>query len=416
MVVSKSYTLNFPPYQNIVTEMFGIDSGFVYEICDVEIPDEFSILYITGESGSGKTSILKEIAPHYVPESVPSTPLFLWGGNSAEQQSRTMYVLTLVGISDAILFINTYDKLSDSQKARARVALELMSDKKEIVVDEFLSTLDRRTAKPVAFCIQKAVRMLGKRLIVSTAHEDLTEFLLPDYILYGTAFPSSFRCEKNPFTHKNPFDNKIVFTYGDKADYRNLRLGELHYKGKYTGGTKEYLFAKYDNRTIGVLVSTYNRSNGGRRISRVVVHPSYRGIGVGQAIIKRYLQDFDNVDAIAAMGLINPVFEKSGMTRVENSVITPPRKLENDLRLLGLDTSLWDSPSWCFRVCQNSDVRNVVAKYANFAGSLIRPGGAKLSVQDMSIKISNDATTAGRVLFGLRKREMAKYVWKKNER
>ena len=411
MHVTKNFTLEVPPYGNIITEAFGIDGGYNQQVCDLDVPDDYSVLYITGESGSGKSVLLNELFPDYKVESIPTKPLFLWGGESTEQQIETMKILTLVGISDAILFINTYDRLSDSQKARARIALELMSNKETIVIDEFLSTLDRKTAKPVAYCIQKAIRQLGKKLVVATAHDDLGEYLKPDYIIIGNAFPSEFICEKHTWSNENPITSDVELYYGDKVDYRNLRLGELHYKGKYTGGTKEYLFAKYDNRTIGVLVSTYNRSTGGRRISRLVVHPSYRGIGVGQILVRKYISEFDSVDCIAAMGLINPVFEKAGMTRIANSVIKPPSGLEKDLTSLGLDMSLWGSPSWCYEVCKDEAVRNVLFKYAKNASDLVCPGGKYLTVGEVEHKIKSENITAGRVLYGLRKRELAKYIW-----
>lgn len=413
MHIIKEFKMEVPPFGNMITEMFGIDGGYNQRICDLEVPEDYEILYITGESGSGKSVLLNELFPNYTQETIPTTPLFLWGGETLEQQTETMRILTLVGISDAILFINTYNNLSDSQKARARIALEIMSNKSTIVVDEFLSTLDRKTAKPVAYCIQKAIRSLGKKLVVATAHEDLGLYLKPNYIISGSAFPSEFVCEKSEWSKDNPIINDVELVYGDKNDYRNLRLGELHYKGKYTGGTKEYLFAKYDDRIIGVLVSTYNRSTGGRRISRVVVHPSYRGIGVGQALVKKYIREFDSVDVIAAMGLINPVFEKAGMTRVANSIIKSPKGLEKSLISLGLDTTLWGSPSWCHEVCQDEKVRSVLSTYAKYASDLVCPGGKYLPVDEVETKIKNDATTAGRVLYGLRKRELAKYILKK---
>ena len=170
-----------------------------------------------------------------------------------------------------------------------------------------MSTLDRKTAKAVAYCIQKAVRSFGKRAVFITAHDDLSDYLMPDYIIRGKSFPSNFVVEKY---QGDIFNNKILkdvtFRYGNKYEYKNLGLGELHYKGKYTGGTKEYLYADLNGEVIGVLVSTYRRSDGGRRISRVVIHPSYRGIGIGVAIVKKYISDFPNTDAVSYTHLTLP--------------------------------------------------------------------------------------------------------------
>ena len=185
MHINKEYIVNPCDKANMITEAFGIDAGYVRKICDIDIPDKWDILYITGESGSGKSTIANEMFKNYTAEKVPDTKLFLWGGQTEEQQVKTLSVLTLVGISDATMFVSSYNELSDSQQARARIALEIMSDKKTIVVDEFLSTLDRKTAKAVAYCIQKAVRSFGKRAVFITAHDDLSDYLMPDYIIRG---------------------------------------------------------------------------------------------------------------------------------------------------------------------------------------------------------------------------------------
>lgn len=411
MHINKEYIVNPCDKANMITEAFGIDAGYVRKICDIDIPDEWDILYITGESGSGKSTIAREMFKNYTAEKVPDTKLFLWGGQTEAQQVKTLSILTLVGISDATMFVSSYNELSDSQQARARIALEIMSDKKTIVVDEFLSTLDRKTAKAVAYCIQKAVRSFGKRAVFITAHDDLSDYLMPDYIIRGKSFPSNFVVEKY---QTDIFNNKILkdvtFRYGDKHEYKNLGLGELHYKGKYTGGTKEYLYADLNGEVIGVLVSTYRRSDGGRRISRVVIHPSYRGIGIGVAIVKKYISDFPNADVIAAMARINPVFEKAGMKRVNDSVTKPPSGLVKDMKELGFKTDMWFSKDYCNEFCKDKDVRIALSKFANNASHLIQPGGKKLSKEEREQKIIQDSVTAGRVLYGLREHRMAKYI------
>ena len=85
--------------------------------------------------------------------------------------------------------------------------------------------------------------------------------------------------------------------------------------------------------------------------------------------------------------------------------------LEKDLISLGLDTYLWGSPNWCNEVCKRDDVRNVLSKYSKNASDLVCPGGKYLTVEEISNKIKYEVTTAGRVLYGLRQREMAKYIW-----
>ena len=414
--VSKSFTISEHSCENIVAEYFGMSGGFVNDVCDIEIPDGCKIVYITGESGSGKSVILRELFPEYEAETIPAdTPLYLWGGESDDEQHRTMESLSLVGLSDALNFVSTYDELSDSQQARARLYLEIASEKPVIVVDEFLSTLDRRTAQAVSFVVQKAVRKSGKVLFAATAHDDLIDYLQPDLVVRGRAFPSSFDVVPNEPSGKNPFIDKVIVRYGTKEEYRSDRLGELHYKGKYTGGVKEFLFAEIDGRIIGVLVSIYNMHTGGRRIARLVVHPTYRCCGIGQMLVRRYLSDFENVDVVAAMGLVNPVFEKAGMARVEDSVSKAPNGLADSIMSLGFDLSKWHNCPYCVSFCQQREARAVVSRFAKKATHLVQPGGVHIGEDSIRKKILDDSNTAGRVLYQLRPHRMAKYVWSAEE-
>jgi hypothetical protein len=58
-----------------------------------------------------------------------------------------------------------------------------------------------------------------------------------------------------------------------------------------------------------------------RTISRVIVHPQFRALGLASALVRRICADCTvrYVEALAAMGDVHPFFEKGGMRRV-----TPP--------------------------------------------------------------------------------------------
>jgi GNAT superfamily N-acetyltransferase len=55
------------------------------------------------------------------------------------------------------------------------------------------------------------------------------------------------------------------------------------------------------------------------RISRVVIHPKFRGIGLGAFLVKETLHKVDAkvVEVLAVMARYNPFFEKAGMLRVD---------------------------------------------------------------------------------------------------
>jgi GNAT superfamily N-acetyltransferase len=55
-----------------------------------------------------------------------------------------------------------------------------------------------------------------------------------------------------------------------------------------------------------------------RTISRVIVHPQFRGIGIATALVHRICNECPTryVEAIAVMGNLHPFFERAGMRRI----------------------------------------------------------------------------------------------------
>jgi GNAT superfamily N-acetyltransferase len=75
-----------------------------------------------------------------------------------------------------------------------------------------------------------------------------------------------------------------------------------------------------------------------RCISRVIVEPRYRGIGLAVRLVRQTLPlaGVPVVEALAAMGNVNPFFEKAGMTRCGTSASPVAGRLEKALRLVGI--------------------------------------------------------------------------------
>jgi GNAT superfamily N-acetyltransferase len=53
-------------------------------------------------------------------------------------------------------------------------------------------------------------------------------------------------------------------------------------------------------------------------LARVVIHPTYRGVGLAAALVKRACElcPVPWIESLAAMGRANPFFEKAGFVRV----------------------------------------------------------------------------------------------------
>jgi ABC-type lipoprotein export system ATPase subunit len=404
----KSFTVTPDETSSEIAEAFGISAGYKKNVVDVELPEELpKITYITGESGCGKYTLLRMIGDVDNNRNVPEDPLWLWG----ETIDESLNYLSKVGLGDATMFVSTYEELSDSQQYRAELYHALLSDDDILYFDEFLSTLDRQTAKSVAFVFQKIVRKSNKKAVLSTAHEDLSTYLQPDLEIVGEAFPHEWNViEYNNRDISNPFIEGLEFEWEDKEWYRDCRLGELHYKGKYTGGVKDYLAAYYNEKLVGFLISTYRMHDGGRRISRLVVHPSYRSVGIGRTIVEKYLEHEPTADVVAEMAKYNPVFKHAGMEQVEDSVVKPPSGLHTDLKDSGFNHDKWYNKEYCLQFMESEDNRDMFAEYASSLSKHITPAGENLSTEKRAEKIRTEPQTAGRVLWNVRPKEMAKFV------
>ena len=171
-----------------IAESFGIglaDGTFtVFENFEMDVP-QGSRIYITGQSGSGKSILLRELSRQLADMGKkvanlddikldPDLPLIDQLGTNTNTASR---LLTTAGITDAYLFVRKPSELSDGQRYRAHLAKVLESDADVWVADEFGAVLDRPVAKAVAYGIARNSQRLNKTLIVATTHTDLRDEL-----------------------------------------------------------------------------------------------------------------------------------------------------------------------------------------------------------------------------------------------
>lgn len=172
-----------------IAESFGLglnDKEFVvFDNQEFEI-QKGDVVYITGQSGSGKSTVLRELAT-VMNESgltvsdidkiaLQDTPLIDQIGKSTQE---ALTLLSIAGLNDAYLFIRKPSELSDGQRYRFRLAKLIESGAKVWIADEFLAVLDRTTAKVIAFNLQKVARKVGATVLVATTHDDMVEDLAP---------------------------------------------------------------------------------------------------------------------------------------------------------------------------------------------------------------------------------------------
>lgn len=174
-----------------IAEAFGLgldDKTFVvFQNQPIEI-EQGDVVYITGQSGSGKSLALRELKAQMKAaglavadiDEVPldeTRPLIDQIGKTT---AEALTLLSVAGLNDAYLFVRKPQELSDGQRYRFKLAKIIESGAKVWVADEFLAVLDRTTAKVIAFNLQKVARKTGATLMVATTHTDMVADLAPN--------------------------------------------------------------------------------------------------------------------------------------------------------------------------------------------------------------------------------------------
>lgn len=192
-VIDKRFTTRVERSDRIleVAESFGIgleDKEFVvFDNLELQVK-QGDVVYITGQSGSGKSLLLKDLDRQMRErgknvvnldqiELDNTKPLIDQIGTDTNDAIR---LLGSAGINDAYLFVRKPSELSDGQRYRFRLAKAIETGADVWVADEFLAVLDRVAAKVIAYSLQKTARRAGATVIVATTHTDMVADLGPD--------------------------------------------------------------------------------------------------------------------------------------------------------------------------------------------------------------------------------------------
>jgi hypothetical protein len=145
---------------------------------------DWQIGIIVGRSGSGKTSIAKQLFPDaYIKGFQYSSKCVLDDFPEELETSDITRMLCSVGFASPPDWLKSYDCLSQGEKMRVDIARALCQPQKLAVFDEFTSVVDREVAKIGSYAISKAIRRQpGKQFIAVTCHYDVVDWLQPDWV------------------------------------------------------------------------------------------------------------------------------------------------------------------------------------------------------------------------------------------
>jgi len=219
-------------------------------------------------------------------------------------------------------------------------------------MDEFCATLDRETAKIVAYNVQKLARKLGKAVITATTHTDLFEDLAPSVHIhkrFGREVTVQYYPNK-PRAQCSLLEEMTV-EEGTYEDWK--QVAGFHYRSHRVAFLQNIFVLKRGDRVCGAVVyvcpmsaapcrsrvlkieSMKELNEKLARVARVVVHPKYRTIGASVKLLRESLPLCGKpyVEMIAVMAKYNPFAEHAGMIRVceskpDKSILEAVAKLE----------------------------------------------------------------------------------------
>lgn len=149
---------------------------------NIELPKKWNIGVIVGASGTGKSTIAKELFKdtyikdyEYKAKSVVDD---MPKNKNVEEITKMFYS---VGFGSVPSWLKPYSVLSNGEKMRVDLARALLEND-EICFDEFTSVVDRNVAQTACIAINKAVKHQNKKFVAVSCHYDIIEWLQPDWI------------------------------------------------------------------------------------------------------------------------------------------------------------------------------------------------------------------------------------------
>lgn len=278
--------------------MFDYTQDKIKERFTGEIEDfnDWNVGLIYGNSGTGKTTIAKELFGEYIVNKIKYKAASVIDDMPQEASSEDIVkTFNSVGFSSAPSWFKPYSVLSNGEKMRVDLAYSILSSKDIFAFDEFTSVVDRTVAQIGSFAIQKAIRKAGKKFIAITCHDDVKEWLMPDWIFCtnNMTFSDMRGLKKNrpdikvEYRRIEPREREEVWSIFRKYHYLNHDLNK---------GCHGYVMYCNDKLCgfMAIIHFPHPKSDNIKKVHRLVILPDFQGIGLGKYLLDKGQQYYIN--------------------------------------------------------------------------------------------------------------------------
>lgn len=184
----------------------------------IDLPKKWNIGLIVGGSGTGKSTIAKELFSNNLINGFEwneKSVLDNMPSNTETKDIEKMFYS--VGFGSVPSWLKPYKVLSNGEKMRVDLARALL-EKDFIVFDEFTSVVDRQVAQTACIAINKAIKGTNKKFIAVSCHKDIIEWLQPDWI---------FDTDKMQQVFQLAHDQKKDLKLGNVGEKNGKSLGDI---------------------------------------------------------------------------------------------------------------------------------------------------------------------------------------------
>ena len=148
---------------------------------NITIPEKWNVGVIVGGSGTGKSTIAKELFGDKMVGQLEYSAASVIDDMPNVGINEITKMFYAVGFGSVPSWLKPYSVLSNGEKMRVDLARALLEND-FVVFDEFTSVVDRKVAQTASLAVSKAVRRAEKQFIAVSCHYDILDWLEPDWV------------------------------------------------------------------------------------------------------------------------------------------------------------------------------------------------------------------------------------------